>query len=421
MTGELEVIHERRELKSVQDETWELFTNGASCTEGAGVGLVLTSPSGEGHTYALHFNFDVTNNEAEYVALLAGLNIGKKMKITKLRAYTDFQLVANQFNGSFEAHELSMQKYLKIVQEAAEAFEYFELSQFPRNQNKKADALSKIAALTFSNFQKQVWVKELPSKSIDGGLVIAAIDEMQPNWMNPIVEKLRNNVLPEDKHEARLVREIALMYVMDYDVLYRKSFTGPLMRCLGPAEAVLIVEEVHSGFSALHSGYKTIAAKIMRMGYFWPSVQVRNFVWEYIVYRFGIPRELVSDNGAQIATFKTWCEDLNIIQKFTSVAHPQANGLCEVTNHHIVSRIKKRLNEKRMGWVDELSNVLGGHRTTFKKSNGERPFSLVYGFEAVISAAILVPTYRIANFDEEANNEALCENLNFIEERKLMA
>ncbi|XP_071713424.1 uncharacterized protein [Rutidosis leptorrhynchoides] len=111
---------------------------------------------------------------------------------------------------------------------------------------------------------------------------------------------------------------------------------------------------------------------------------------------------------------------MNIIQKFTVVAHPQANGLCEVTNRDIFSGIKKRLNEKRTAWVDELPNVLWAHRTTFKKSTGETPFSLVYGSEAVIPAEILIPTHRIANFDEGANDEALCINLNFVEERMLM-
>ncbi|XP_071712501.1 uncharacterized protein [Rutidosis leptorrhynchoides] len=71
--------------------------------------------------------------------------------------------------------------------------------------------------------------------------------------------------------------------------------------------------------------------------------------------------------------------------------------------------------------VDELPNVLWEHRTTFKKSTGETPFSFVYGSEAVIPAEILVPTHRVANFDEEANEGALGENLNFIEDRKLMA
>ncbi|XP_071727888.1 uncharacterized protein [Rutidosis leptorrhynchoides] len=272
MTGELEVIHERTQLKPPQRKIWDLYTDGASCIEGAGARLMLTNPSGEEHTYVLRFNFDVINNEAEYEALLAGLNMAHKMNITQLRAYVDSQLVANQFNGSFEAHELSMQKYLKLVQESAEKFEFFELSQVSRGQNKKADALSKLAALTFSHFQKQVWVEELPNKSIDGSLFVAAIEEVEPNWMGPIANYLRNGALPEDKKEARLVRERSPMYVIQNDVLYRKSYLGPLMRCVGPAEAATLVEEVHSGSCALHSGYKTIAAKIMRMGYFWPTL-----------------------------------------------------------------------------------------------------------------------------------------------------
>ncbi|XP_071727688.1 uncharacterized protein [Rutidosis leptorrhynchoides] len=115
MTGELEVINEQTELKPVVGETCDLFTDGASCAEDAAEGLVLANPSGEEHTYALRLNFDVTNNEAEYEALLAGLNIARKMDITKLRAFTDSQLVANQFNGSFEEHDSSMQNYLQLL------------------------------------------------------------------------------------------------------------------------------------------------------------------------------------------------------------------------------------------------------------------------------------------------------------------
>ncbi|XP_071714734.1 uncharacterized protein [Rutidosis leptorrhynchoides] len=142
LSRELEVINERTALKPEHDEPWDLFTDGASCTEGAGAGLVLASSSGEEHTYALQFNFDVTNNEAEYEALLTGLNIAQKMNIVKLRAFTDSQLVANQFSGTFEAHDPSMQKYLQLLKEIAECFEHFKLAQVPRSQNKKADALS---------------------------------------------------------------------------------------------------------------------------------------------------------------------------------------------------------------------------------------------------------------------------------------
>ncbi|XP_071719287.1 uncharacterized protein [Rutidosis leptorrhynchoides] len=175
------------------------------------------------------------------------------------------------------------------------------------------------------------------------------------------------------------------------------------MRCVGPIEAEIIIDEVHKGpgnvkFLIVVMDYftKWVEAKAVRTI---TGVQVRNFVWEYIICRFGVPREM----------------------KFTSVAHPQANGLCKVTNRDIVSGIKRRLCEKRTGWVDELPNVLWAHRTTFKKSTVETPFSLVYGSEAVIPAEILVTTHRVANFDKEANDDALGENLNFIEERRVRA
>ncbi|XP_071695680.1 uncharacterized protein [Rutidosis leptorrhynchoides] len=427
ISGELEVINERTALKPVMGETWDLFTDGASCAEGAGAGLVLARPSGEEHTYALRFNFDVTNNKAEYEALLAGLNIARKMNVTKVRAFTDSQLVANQFNGSFEAHDSSMQKYLQLLKESAERFEYFELAQVSRSQNKKADALSKLAALTFSHFQKQVWVEELPNKSIDNDLTVASVEEEQPNWMEPILQYIRSDVLPSDKRKARLVRERAPMYIIQNDILYRKSYCGPMMRCVGPIEAEMIIEEVHNGSCSLHSGYKTIAAKIMRMGYFWPSLYrdvakvVRrckscqrhtsqnrmprhdmipvNSPWPFHKWatdivgpfpagpgnvKFGNPRELVSDNGAQIAKdpFKTWCTDLNIIQKFTSVAHPQANGLCEVTNRDI--QIAKYYNKRVRAlsfdvgeWVLRNNDTSRAEKLGKLEPNWEGPYQVV--------------------------------------------
>ncbi|GKA11729.1 reverse transcriptase domain-containing protein [Tanacetum coccineum] len=60
-------------------EPWILFTDGSSCTDGSGAGLILTNPEGMEFTYALRFRFDATNNEAEYEALIAGLRIAEQM------------------------------------------------------------------------------------------------------------------------------------------------------------------------------------------------------------------------------------------------------------------------------------------------------------------------------------------------------
>lgn len=73
--------------------------------------------------------------------------------------------------------------------------------------------------------------------------------------------------------------------------------------------------------------------------------QVKRFVWENIVCRFGVPEEITSDNGKQFADnrFKGWCYQIQIKQVITSVAHPQSNGQVERINKRITDDIKTRL------------------------------------------------------------------------------
>ncbi|GKF05398.1 reverse transcriptase domain-containing protein [Tanacetum coccineum] len=73
----------------------DFFTDGSSCTDGSGAGLILTKPEWMEFTYALRFRFDPTNNEAEYEALIAGLRISEQMGVKNLQANVDSRLVAN--------------------------------------------------------------------------------------------------------------------------------------------------------------------------------------------------------------------------------------------------------------------------------------------------------------------------------------
>ncbi|XP_071714565.1 uncharacterized protein [Rutidosis leptorrhynchoides] len=96
------------------------------------------------------------HNESEYEALLSGMCIAQKLGMKLLDAYMDSQLVSNNVNGSFGAHESSMQRYIELVHELANEFDVFRLTQVPRGQNKKADALRKLAALAFDHLRKNV-------------------------------------------------------------------------------------------------------------------------------------------------------------------------------------------------------------------------------------------------------------------------
>nr|GEU34589.1 hypothetical protein [Tanacetum cinerariifolium] len=91
-------------VRACHEEAEEILPS----TPGRGVGLIFTSLEGEEFTYALRFKFDVSNNEAEHKALVAGLRVAEQMGVKNLIAKVDFCLVANQINGSYEAKEQSM-------------------------------------------------------------------------------------------------------------------------------------------------------------------------------------------------------------------------------------------------------------------------------------------------------------------------
>ncbi|GKE46497.1 reverse transcriptase domain-containing protein [Tanacetum coccineum] len=94
---------------------WTLFMDGSSCVDGCGAGVILTDPEGVEFTYALRFQFEATNNEAEYEALIAGLRIAEKIGVQNLEVNVDSKLVANQVNKTYIAKVTDMIKYLEKI------------------------------------------------------------------------------------------------------------------------------------------------------------------------------------------------------------------------------------------------------------------------------------------------------------------
>ncbi|KAK1617349.1 hypothetical protein QYE76_022866 [Lolium multiflorum] len=132
-----------------------------------------------------------------------------------------------------------------------------------------------------------------------------------------------------------------------------------------------------------------------------------------IVFRFGVPHSIVTDNGSNFTSkeFKAYCAEVGIKLSFASVAHPQTNGQVEKANGIICNGIKKRLlgplEKARHTWPEELPNVLWSIRTTPNTATQETPFFLVHGAEAVLPIEIEHDSPRVTEYDEETSREAL--------------
>ncbi|XP_022040285.1 uncharacterized protein LOC110942830 [Helianthus annuus] len=247
------------------DRVWTLHTDGASNDDGAGAGLRLVSLDNHELTYAIRLDFQSTNNEAEYEAFLAGLRLALKMGAKNLEANVDSKLEAEQVNGRYDAKGEAMALYLEQARMLINQFQTFKVIHINRSENKHADALSKLAASSFKHLAKEVRIEVLSNPSIHLKQV-SVIEMGNPSWMSPIILYLQHGKLPEGKAEARKIQHKAINYEMADGILYRKSFMGPLLRCVDKIDAQYLVREIHEGLCGIHAGPRMVVAKIMSAG-----------------------------------------------------------------------------------------------------------------------------------------------------------
>jgi transposase InsO family protein len=136
-----------------------------------------------------------------------------------------------------------------------------------------------------------------------------------------------------------------------------------------------------------------------------------------IVYRFGIPNSIITDNGSQFTgrKFLEFCNKFHIRVDWAVVAHPQTNGQVERANGMILQglkpRIFDRLNKSDRKWLQELPVVVWSLRTTPSRATGFTPFFLVYGAEAVLPMDLEYGSPRVKTYDEGTNQRAREDSL----------
>ena len=86
--------------------------------------------------------------------------------------------------------------------------------------------------------------------------------------MTPIVYYLKEGWLPEDKVEARKIQIRVARFVIIDDVLYRRGYSLPYLRCASSEEVDYVLCEIHERICENHTGARSLAGKTFRAGYY---------------------------------------------------------------------------------------------------------------------------------------------------------
>ncbi|XP_016168726.1 uncharacterized protein LOC107611295 [Arachis ipaensis] len=462
------------ETPDTPNTRWKLHVDGASNQTFGGAGIILENSAGIAYEQSIKFEFPVSNNQAEYEALIGGLILAKEVRASKVEISSNSQVVTSQVNVSYQARDALLQKYLEKVKELCKSFEKVTIQHILRERNARADLLSKLASTKPGTGNRSL----IQGLATEPAIVMCTTQVPNPpSWIDPISQYLEHAETPLDEKEAQAIKREAPKYTIIQGQLYKRGLHQPLLKCLHPDQTDYVLREVHEGCCGHHIGGRSLARKIIRAGYYWPimmsdaqefvkrckkcqendnlhkappeelslmmaprpfaqwgvdllgpfppgsgqvkylivvidyytkwveaeplaSISAANcqkFMWKQVVTRFGIPESVISDNGTQFTDkkFKGFLEGLRIKQRFSSVEHPQTNGQVEADNKVILKGLKKRLEEKKGSWADELASVLWSYRTTPQSSTGETPFRLTYGVDAVIPVEVGEPNPRL--------------------------
>uniref|UniRef100_A0A2N9I089 Reverse transcriptase domain-containing protein n=1 Tax=Fagus sylvatica TaxID=28930 RepID=A0A2N9I089_FAGSY len=203
---------------------WKLFVDGASNSKGSGAGIVLISPEGLVLEQAVRLKFSASNNEAEYEAMLIGLRTARKLGADHLQIF-----------------------YI----------------------------LAKLATALESDIQRTVCIETLEQPSFQDQEVSVCSINIRPSWMDPILNYIRDNKLPEDKKEAKMIKQKGpeILGLQRRAIIQGDPSPGPYLLCVHPDKVKDFLFEIHEGICGSHTGGRSLAHRALSQGYWWPYMQ----------------------------------------------------------------------------------------------------------------------------------------------------
>ena len=135
-----------------------------------------------------------------------------------MEVYSDSLLVINQVQGNFEVQDSWMKEYLKVAKQIMAKFSTTSVTQVARGKNRHVDSLATLASVMMEDILRQIKVELIAELSISAmadwatKVDVAAITTVGSCWMDPIIEFLAEDRIPDDESEANKISRVASRY-----------------------------------------------------------------------------------------------------------------------------------------------------------------------------------------------------------------
>jgi ribonuclease HI len=216
-------------------------------------GLVFVTPEAGIIRHSLALTEPCTNNEAEYEALIVGLELSLELEIKTVRIFGDSQLIINQITGEYKVLKPELMQYHQRAMELMKRISYASIEKVTRAVNGEADALAKLAKELGEPTEPEIHIivrnrrplslcwttnnkenKDVEPREAEQRETI--IIEEDGDWRHPFIEYFQHGALPKDKRTADQLRKRVLRYTYVGNTLYRRSYDQLWLRCISGFE-----------------------------------------------------------------------------------------------------------------------------------------------------------------------------------------
>ncbi|XP_072083537.1 uncharacterized protein [Arachis hypogaea] len=336
------------------EASWSIHVDGASNREGSGIVILLKEGDKVIAEQSLQFRFNASNNQAEYEALLAGLKLAQQLKIPRITVYCDSSLVVHQIKGEYQVKDPLLEKYWLITKNLISKFSKFEIIHVNREQNTRADVLSKLATTRQTENTPALSQLTLDKPSFEQDTVLS-IMQVQ-DWRTPFLNYINT----------------------DEDTPNHSSNASARIR---PRK----LQQKHTKGSA-----KTTSGAEH---------------WQPKYYEQGT-------TGQQS---KETVRKSQGMRQLSKARHRFRNPSRKATYHR---GFKEKARRTKGEWADLIPEILWSYNTTIQSATGETPFKLVYGAEAIIPVEVGIPTIRTEFYNQQSNSYARTTELDLMEEER---